>query len=217
MIIFEDRSDAGRQLAQKLLSYRHSPDTIVFGLARGGVVVAYEVAKELRLPLNVLIPRKIGAPDNSELAIGALAEDGEPWLNQSLIESLQISPQALAIAIAQSKALIDERVKKYRQIVPLGPLEGKTAILIDDGIATGATTLAEIRSLRKQKIKNIVVASPVASMSAWDAIKETSDQAICLQSLEMFLAVSEFYVHFEQVEDAQVLHLLEISANKPPT
>lgn len=209
MIPFKNRSDAGKQLAQTLLTYRNREDTLVFGLARGGVVVAYEIAKELSLPLNVLIPRKIGAPGNPELAIGAIAEDGELWLNKSLIAAL--SPSALEKAIAQAKAKIDERSKKYREIAPLGPLKGKTVILVDDGIATGATMLAEILSLRKQRVKALIAAAPVASVESWAVIEKESDQAFCLHAVEALTAISEFYIDFAQVEDAAVFSLLKSS------
>lgn len=141
MMIFKDRTEAGKQLSQTLSSYCNKPNTVVLGLARGGIVVAYEIAKELSLPLNVLIPRKIGAPGNPELAIGAIAEDGALWRNESLIELIHTSSAEIEHAITQAKAMIDERSNNYRKIVPKDILNGKTAILVDDGIATGQLCL----------------------------------------------------------------------------
>lgn len=211
MMIFKDRTEAGKQLSQTLSSYCNKPNTVVLGLARGGIVVAYEIAKELSLPLNVLIPRKIGAPGNPELAIGAIAEDGALWRNESLIELIHTSSAEIEHAITQAKAMIDERSNNYRKIVPKDILNGKTAILVDDGIATGATMLAEILSLRKQGVKKIVAAAPVASARAWAEIEKVCDQAFCLQISETLIGISEFYADFSQVEDETVLSLLKLS------
>ncbi|MBU6383743.1 MAG: phosphoribosyltransferase [Verrucomicrobia bacterium] len=208
-MMFKDRSDAGRQLAQKLLSYQGQANTIVFGLARGGVVVAYEVARILSLPLNVLVPRKIGAPGNPELALGAVAEDGELMLNEEIVSDLGVSPALIQEAARQAKALSDQRLLKYRQCAPLGNLQGKTAIVIDDGIATGATMLIEIQSLRKRGLRKIIAAAPVAALDAWSAIQKVCDEAVCLHVATDFGGISEFYLDFAQVEDEQVQSLLQ--------
>lgn len=208
-MIFKDRSDAGRQLAKKLISYKGLSDTIVLGLARGGIVVAYEVAKALSLPLNVLVPRKIEAPDNPELALGAIAEDGELILNEEIIGYLKVPPSLVRIAAQRAKALSHERLSRYRRFAPLGDLKEKTAIVIDDGIATGATMLVEIQSLRKQKIRKIIAAAPIASPKAWTTIQQVSDEAICLHVSADFLGISQFYLDFAQVEDETVQSLLQ--------
>lgn len=209
MMRFSDRAEAGKQLAKKLSSYRSDPHAIVLGLARGGVVVAYEIAQALDLPLNVLVPRKIGAPHNPELAIGAIAEEGVVWLNHILIHQLGVTDSFLHEASRQAIELANKRLSLYRQVAPLGSLKGKTVILIDDGIATGATLFAEIKSLRKKEVAAIVVASPVAGADAWKAIEALSNAAICLDVEENFGGISEFYDHFGQVEDEEVLSLLQ--------
>lgn len=208
-MIFRDRTDAGKQLARKLLSYKKRVDTVVLGLARGGVVVAYEIAQELSLPLNVLVARKIGAPDNPELAIGAVAEDGEVLLDQRLIQLTGASPSFVQEAIRSAKQLANRRLAQYRQVAPLGDLQGKSIILVDDGVATGATMLVEIQSLRKKGTEKIIAAVPVAARESWDVILAACDDAVCLDVEETFMGISEFYDSFPQVEDATVLSLLK--------
>ena len=208
-MIFQNRSDAGKQLAQKLLSYKAKKNAIVLGLARGGVLVAYEIAKALVLPLNVLVPRKIGAPDNPELALGAVAEDGEVWRNESVIQFLGVSDAAIREATNQARQAAKERLAQYRKIAPLGDLKGKTVLLVDDGIATGASMLVAIQSLRKQGVKTIVAAAPVAAADAWAVIRAASDEAVALLILESFRGISQFYLDFSQVEDERVLRLLQ--------
>lgn len=208
-MIFKNRKEAGERLAQKLLHYKNSPNAIVLGLARGGIAVACEIAKKLNLPLNVLVPRKIGSPDNPELGIGAIAEDGEIWLNESFIRSLEILDSWIEDAAQKARKLADERLAKYRKIAPLDLLEDKIILLIDDGVATGATMLVEIQSLRKKRVRQIIAISPVAAADAWIAIEKASDQAICLNITDHFLSVSQFYMDFPQVEDEEVLLLLQ--------
>lgn len=208
-MIFQDRTDAGKQLAQKLLAYKANKNAIVLGLARGGVVVAYEIAQALSLPLNVLVPQKIGTPDNPELAIGALAEDGTLWLNESLVQFLGVSDAWIREEAALSQASARKRLAQYRQIAPLGDLRGTTILLVDDGVATGATLLVEIQSLQKQGVKTVVAAAPVAAADAWAKIRAMSDEAIALLVLESFRGISQFYVDFGQVEDELVLALLK--------
>ena len=208
-MMFQDRSDAGKQLAQKLLPYKAQKNTIVLGLARGGVVIAYEIAKTLSLPFNVLVPRKIGAPNCPELAIGAVAEDGQVWLNKSLIQILGLSDAWVQEAAALAKQVGNERLKLYRKAAPLEDLKGKTVLLIDDGIATGATMLAEIQSLRKQGVKAVITITPVASKETWNLIRVVSDEAIALLVPENLQGISQFYINFGQVEDETVLELLK--------
>ncbi len=210
---FQDRKEAGRILSSKLTSYRHRQNTIVLGLARGGVVVAYEVAKALSLPLNVVVPRKIGAPDYPELALGAIAEEGEALLNTELVVFSGASPAWIAAQIEKEKQVQKERLSLYRWAAPLGSLKGQTILLIDDGVATGATLLVEVEFLRKQSVKWIVAASPVSSVEAWQKIKTAADEAVCSCLEENFLGISSFYDDFTQVEDEMIVALLKQAAH----
>lgn len=208
-MIFQNRQQAGRQLSARLAAYKQRADAIVLGLARGGVVVAYEIAKALSLPLNVLVPRKIGVPDNPEVAMGAISEDGEILLNQEIVDLAGISPSLIQREVEKEKRIAGERISRYRKVAPLGNLKGKTILLVDDGIATGATILVEILSLRKQGVAHIIVASPVAASEAWDKIKAAADAAVCLDIRADFFGVSAFYREFDQVQDETVLLLLK--------
>ncbi len=209
MIIFKNREEAGKLLAERLSVYKKASHTLVLGLARGGIVVADAIATELELPLNVLVPRKIGAPNQPELAIGAVAEDGEIWLNQHIIEALQISDSWVQEAAQTARKMGGERLAKYRKAAPLEKLSGKTILLVDDGVATGATMLAEIQSLRKQEVCKIIAISPVAAATAWNFIQKLSDEAVCINATEYFDSVSQFYTSFNQVEDPIVLAILK--------
>lgn len=163
MIPFKDRRDAGRLLAQALQKYKNHKDAVVLGLARGGVVVAYEVANALSLPLNVIAPRKIGAPGMPELAIGSIMDTGEVIFNKAIIQMLNVSLNYLEKEIELEKQKAQQRINLYRQYAPLPNLQDKTVILVDDGIATGATMLVAIQGMRKAQVKHVVVAVPVAS------------------------------------------------------
>ncbi len=208
MLRFENRSEAGIQLAQKLTKYMHQNNAIVLGLARGGVVVAHAVAQALSLPLRVLVSKKIGSPNDPELAVGAVAEDGTVWLNESLISALDLSPAWLNEAKMQTQALAKQKLALYTHTQNLLNLEGKIAILVDDGIATGATFLAQILSLKKRGVAKIVAAVPIASKEAWQQVQRLCDEAISLIVIQEFEGISQFYNHFEQVEDQTVLSLL---------
>lgn len=208
-MIFQNRQQAGRHLSAWLAAYKKQANAIVLGLARGGVVVAYEIAKALSLPLNVLVPRKIGVPDNPEVAIGAISEDGEIFLNQEIVDLEGISPSLIQREIEKEKRIAGERISRYRKAAPLGNLKGKTILLVDDGIATGATVLVEIQSLRKKGVAKIIVASPVAASEAWNKIKAAADAAVCLDIRADFFGVSAFYREFDQVQDETVLLLLK--------
>lgn len=205
---YKDRKEAGQILSSRLTSYRLWPNAIVLGLARGGAVVAYEVAKALSLPFNVIVPRKIRAPDYPELALGAVAEDGEILLNTEMVVFSCASSAYIQKEIAGEKQVQKERLLLYRGAAPLGPLKGKTVLLIDDGVATGATLLVEIQSLKKQEVKRVVAASPVASVEAWRKIKEVVEEAVCPCLQENFSGISSFYDDFTQVEDQMILSLL---------
>ena len=179
----------------------------MLGLARGGVIVAYEIAKALDVELNLVIPRKIGAPDNPELAMGAVSEDEEVLLNHSVIELTGIGAASIQKATEKAKKEVEERRARYRKLIPPASLLGKTVILVDDGVATGFTMLAEIQSMRQNRAAKIIAASPVAGSRAWQAIKKVSDEAVCLHVESDFSGISEFYRDFSQVDDETILAL----------
>lgn len=207
-MIFRDRKEAGQILSSYLTAYRKKKDAIVLGLARGGVVVASEISKALSLPLNVLVPRKIGAPGNPELAIGALAEDGEILLNPEIVDFVGATPSFIRQEVEKERKVANERLSRYRKVAPLGEIKGKTVLLVDDGVATGATLLVEMQSMRKKGVAHMVIAVPVSSVEAWRKIQALADEAICPNIEASFLGVSSFYREFAQVEDAEVLSLL---------
>ncbi len=204
---FENREEAGKKLAEKLLEYRGKA-TIIFAIPRGGVVTAYEIAKVLDAPLDIIIPRKIGAPGNQELAIGAVTEDGTTILNTHLVTMLGISDAYIESEKIKQIEEIKRRVKTYRgEYLPTN-IEGKIVILVDDGIATGATVRAAIHSLRKGKPSSIVVAIPVGPPDTIKDLKQEVDKLICLISYEPFYAIGQFYADFSQVPDRDVIALL---------
>lgn len=208
-MLFDDRIDAGRQLADLMSTYDHADDTVVLGLPRGGVVVAYQVAKALHLPLDIICPRKIGAPSNPEFAIGAVTETGRPILHQEIVDALDIDQEYLEEAIRAETELSKKRVKAYRQNRPPRMLKGKTVILVDDGLATGATMEAAIHSVKGDHAKQIVIAVPVAPRDTLARLKPMVDECFCVATPPHFSAIGQFYVHFGQTEDAEVIRLLK--------
>lgn len=208
-MFFYDRREAGHLLAAKLSPYKEQPNTLVLGLARGGVVVAYEVAKALALPLNVVVPRKIGAPGNPELALGSIMENGEGFFNHSIIRILGVSQNYLNREIEKEKARAQQRLTLYRQYAPLPDIKNHIVILVDDGIATGSTMLASIKGMREAGAQKVVVAAPVASTEAEKLIEEAADEVVCLYSQEDFMAVGMYYRNFGQTEDEEVVQLLK--------
>ena len=208
-MLFYDRHEAGRLLAKKLMPFIGQQNTLVLGLARGGVVVAYEVAKALSLPLNVLVPRKVGAPGNPELALGSIMEDGEGVFNSSIIKILGVSQTFLKQEIEKEKIRAHQRLTLYREHAPLPDIKGHTIILVDDGIATGSTMLASIKAMRKAEAQKIIVAVPVSSTDAMQHMEEAADEVVCLYCPEDFFGVGQFYSHFGQTEDEEVVKLLK--------
>jgi putative phosphoribosyl transferase len=212
-MLFYDRKDAGHLLAAKLSLYKGKKETLVLGLARGGVVVAYEVAKELSLPLNVVTPRKIGAPGNPELALGSIMENGEGIFNESIIRVLGVPQHYIAHEIEKEKARAIQRLALYRQYAPLPKVKNSTVILIDDGVATGSTMLTAIKAMREAGAKIIVAAAPVSSTDAYELMKKAADKVVCLHVREDFIGVGMYYRNFSQTEDEEVVQLLK-EANK---
>jgi putative phosphoribosyl transferase len=206
-MLFKDRRDAGRQLAAALqtLSLKEG---LIIGLPRGGVVVAAEVARLLSFPLDVIIPRKIGAPFNSELAIGALVDD-VVLLNDELIQSYGIDPSYVQAEIRKEKKEAMRRLVLYRQGKAPQNFKNKTVILIDDGIATGATMRASYLFIKSQKPKRIIIAVPVAPPDTVQRFKKEGAEIIALYTPMSFMAVGQFYDEFPQTEDAEVIELLK--------
>lgn len=208
MVAFQNRQEAGRKLAQALEKYRGQKDLVVIGLPRGGVVLAYEVACYLQAPLDVVSPRKVGAPFNPELAIGAVTETGEGYFNEELIQSLSVSSEYIRSESAKEQEKAKRRLETLRKGRPPLTLKDKTVILVDDGLATGATMKAAIFAVRKKKAKMIIAAVPVSPPDTALEIQGIADELICLETPWIFQAVGQFYREFDQTEDAEVLKLL---------
>lgn len=209
-MLFKDRLDAGRQLASQLTQFAEAKDVIVLGLARGGVVVAAEIAHALHVVLDVIIVRKIGAPYNEEFALGALSENDVVILDQKVVAALGVSQEYLKAEVARQKELLDQRLKMYRHArIPVS-LQGKTVILVDDGLATGASMQCAIQSVRKGNPGKIIVALPVAAPDSLQKISHEVDEVVCLTSPFSFEAVGAFYAHFPQVSDREVIKCLAI-------
>ncbi len=214
MMIFKERRDAGHRLAKALSEFEAKPQTIILALPRGGVVVGYEVAAALNLPLDIICPRKIGAPFSPELAIGAVTETGESILSDDLIKILGVSETYIRDAIVQEKEEAIRRLAYYRQKRPPRVLKGKTVILVDDGIATGSTMRAAIKMCRTEGVHRLVLAVPVAPPDTLKRIKQEVDQVICLLAPSSFQAVGQFYSHFDQTSDDEVIALLATNQSR---
>lgn len=208
MKIFKDRVSAGKLLAKYLKKYEGQKNTIVLGIPRGGVVVAHEIARTLKLPLDIIVTRKIGAPMQPELALGAVNSDGEVVWDHDLIDQLDPPAGGLKLKIEDERNEIKRREEVYRQgKLPLHVLN-KTVILTDDGIATGATTISAIRYLKKHQASKIVLAVPVASIEAIEKINRELEEVIVLETPPNFASVGQFYYQFEPVTDQEVIQLL---------
>jgi putative phosphoribosyl transferase len=205
--VFRDRRDAGEVLADELTSYRDK-DCVVLGLARGGVPVAWQVAHALHVPLDVFLVRKLGVPQWEELAMGALASGGGVVINDALVRSLGISDQALQDAIERETAELHRRERAYRGDRPPADIAGRTAILVDDGIATGASMLAAVRAVRADHPAQVVVAVPVGPPSACEELAQEADDVVCATMPPGFQAVGQVFVDFHQVTDDEVRELL---------
>jgi len=213
--MFQDRLDAGRQLATKLFAYADRDDVLVLAIPRGGVPVAFEVAAALSAPLDILLVRKLGVPGQRELGMGAIASGGIRVLNRRLIEELGIPERQVGETIAREEAELQRCEQLYRGVRARVPVQGKVVILIDDGIATGSSMLAAIDALRTLQPKKIVVAVPVASSHADHEMKRTADEFVCVLQPQWFFAIGEFYRNFVQAEDSEVRALLERAAGWP--
>jgi predicted phosphoribosyltransferase len=205
--MFQDRRDAGRTLARIVAKTRDLHDGIVLGLPRGGVPVAYEVACQLNLPLDVFIVRKLGVPGEEELAMGAVASGGTVVINPSIVHHLGISPEVVQAAVQREEVEIERRERAYRNGYPPVRVADRTAILVDDGLATGATMLAAARALRP-KTERVIVAVPVSAERTCNELRGEVDEVICANTPEHFFAVGAFYRDFTQTTDEEVRSLL---------
>jgi predicted phosphoribosyltransferase len=202
--LFRDRRDAGRLLAEKLAAYANRPDVLVLALPRGGVPVAYEVARALGAPLDVFVVRKLGVPGYEELAMGAVATGGVRVLNDQLIERLGIPDHMIDAVTARERQELARRERLYRGGRPPPDMSGRSVILVDDGLATGATMKAAIEALRQQNPARIVVAVPTAAPETCEEMKAKADDVICAITPGPFDAVGRWYQNFSQTTDEEV-------------
>ncbi len=206
---YRDREDAGKCLARELKQYAHRENTLVLALPRGGVPVAYQIAQALNAPLDIFVVRKLGVPGHEELAMGAIAMGGCTFLNDNIIRELRISPEAIKRVAQEEQQELERRVSVYRGGKPYPTLQDRIIILVDDGIATGATIRVAVSALKKAQPAKLIVAIPVADKTICEKLSETVDQVICpLQPLYLN-AVGAWYENFGQTSDEEVLALLK--------
>jgi putative phosphoribosyl transferase len=213
---FRNRTEAGEFLASKLAQYANHRDVLVLGLPRGGVPVAAIVAQRLHAPLDVLIVRKLGVPGQEELAMGAIASGGGRVLNEHVIRALRIPDEAINAAVAREQAELARREQRYRRGRPAPTIRGRTVILVDDGIATGATVRAAIGVLRDQRAKRIIVATPTIAAATYQEMQNEADEVVAVLTPEDFYGVGQFYMDFSQTSDEEVQALLATPASPAP-
>jgi putative phosphoribosyl transferase len=211
-MVFRDREEAGRKLAEQLHVYANRKDVIVLGIPRGGVPVAFEVAKALHAPLDIFLSRKLGVPGQEELAFGAIATGGTRVLDREIIEAAGISEKQIGQITAKVEKELERRANLYRGARPSLKVEGLTVLLVDDGIATGSSMRAAIDALRQMKPARLVVAAPVAPLSTCNRLKREVDELVCVHTPEEFYAIGQFYEDFSQTADEEVAELLRRAA-----
>ena len=213
-MIFQDRNDAGKLLARKLEQYAGKSDVLVLAIPRGGVPVAFQVAATLGAPMDVFVVRKLGVPSQPELAFGAIASGGIRILDEQIVDSMGVSEPEIEQIAAEQRAELNRRERVYRgRRAPLH-IENKTVILVDDGIATGASTRAAIAALRQLKPARIVLAAPIAPASTCWNLRREVDEVVCLDAPETFYAIGQFYEDFSQVSDDEVTALLKLNGEQ---
>jgi predicted phosphoribosyltransferase len=211
---FPNRAEAGRLLGERLQKYAGRNDVIVLGLPRGGVPVAYEVAQRLGIPLDVFIVRKLGVPGFEELAAGAIASGGVRVLNEDVLRALPNADEIIESVTAKETAELERREKSYRDYRPAPELRDRVVILVDDGLATGATMHAAVKALRQRDVAKIVVAVPVGPPDTCREFQDEADETICATAPEFFQAVGQYYEDFSQTSDEEVRELLARAAQK---
>jgi predicted phosphoribosyltransferase len=205
---FSNRREAGRLLAAKLAAYAKRPDVLVLALPRGGVPVAYEVARALDAPLDVFLVRKLGVPRHEEFALGAIATGGVRVINQDVVRGLDIPPGTIDAIAAKEQQELERRERVYRGDRPAPDLRGRIVILVDDGLATGATMHAAVKALRQQGAGRVIVAVPIAPPETCEQLREEVDDIVCAVTPEPFHAVGLWYEDFSQTTDDEVRDLL---------
>lgn len=216
-MLFQDRSDAGRVLAERLGPLAHRPDMIVLGLPRGGIPVAFEIAAKLGVPLDVFVVRKLGVPGQEELAMGAIATGGVRVVNEDVTGPLNIPDEAIEKVAERERVELARREQLYRGDRAAPTLSGKTVILVDDGLATGSTMRAAVRAVRQQRPKRVIVVAPVAAASTCTQLESEADEVICPNTPEYFSAVGQWYFDFSQTSDAEVRDLLDRARARHPS
>ena len=205
---FRDRAEAGRVLAEKLEAYANRSDVVVLALPRGGVPVAFEVARKLNAPLDVFLVRKLGVPGHAELAMGAIASGGVRVLNEDVVDYLRIPDEVIDAVAAEEQRELDRRERAYRGYAGAPDVRGRTVILVDDGLATGSSMRAAVIALREQQPARIIVAVPVAARATCDEFRSQVDEIVCAVTPEPFRAVGLWYEDFSQTSDEEVRNLL---------
>jgi predicted phosphoribosyltransferase len=207
--LFRDRQEAGVALAAQLARFGNDPSVVVLGLPRGGVPVAYEVARALHVPLDVFVVRKLGVPGHRELAMGAIASGGVRVLNPEVVNALGIPPNMIDAVADQEQKELERQQRDYRGDGPFPDLKGRTVIVVDDGLATGSTMRAAVKALRLMEPRRIVVAAPVAAAETCRSLAKEADEMVCVNTPEAFHAVSLWYQEFSQTTDDEVRALLK--------
>jgi putative phosphoribosyl transferase len=208
-ILFRDRREAGRELSERLLDLADRPGLLVLALPKGGVPVAFEVARALRAPLDALVVRKLGLPGHEELAMGAIASGDIRIINEDLVRAAELSDEQIAAVAAAEQRELERQERELRDGAPPPEVEGRTVVLVDDGLATGSTMRAAIAALRAQGAGAIVACVPTASPEACGALVQDADEVVCARTPQPFRAVGASYENFEQVTDEEVRRLLD--------
>jgi predicted phosphoribosyltransferase len=206
--LFKDRQEAGELLARELAEYR-SRKVVVLGIPRGGIIVARELARALRAELDIVLAHKLRTPGRVELAMGSVAEDGRLFLNEEVVRGLGVAEAYIQQEKALQMAEIRRRIELFRRVCPKVPLAGRTVIVTDDGVATGATTQAALWAVRLENPEKLIAALPIGPEDTIRRLAEDVDEMLCLRTPPLFAAVGQFYMRFEPVEDEEVLEILE--------
>jgi putative phosphoribosyl transferase len=214
MMLFQDRTEAGQVLAGRLSEYANRADVLVLALPRGGVPVAYEVARALHAPLDIFLVRKLGVPGREELAMGAIASGGVRVLNEDVVRELRIPPDIIAAVAAGEQRELERREQAYRGNRPPLDVRNRTVILVDDGLATGSTMRAAVAALRRKGPARIVVAVPVGSAETCAEFHDEADETVCARTPEPFYAVGRWYEDFTQTTDEEVHELMQRAAEE---